>query len=177
MVKLVLIGYILILLGGSNTFLFPCETIHSQETSKPTSKTVAYEKAKPDPHKDKKLPVDSSCIPTPDLLNGDTVYRFVEKMPEFKGGQNELMKYITNKLNLGKDDECPPSKIIVTCVIDTAGNVVNPCIQRQMKSEGLTDLEKSAITAFREMPPWQPGQQNGKKVNVRMNFPIRIHYR
>lgn len=127
----------------------------------------------------KKLEIDSTCIPKPDVLNGDTVYAFVDKMPEFEGGAEEMMKYVlknTKNIGEGNYETVPPLTVYITFVVDTAGNVVNPCVRMRKggDDEGLENEE--ILSIFKTMPLWQPGQQNGKNVNVRMDVPVRWHY-
>ena len=102
------------------------------------------------------------------------VYDVVEVMPQFPGGQGELMKYLRN--NIKYPAEAQKNKIegrvIVGFVVDKKGRVVNPMVERSVHP--LLDAE--ALRVIKRMPKWKPGRVNGEPVNVKYRLPITFKF-
>ncbi len=106
-------------------------------------------------------------------MNVDQVFTVVEQMPEFPGGQRELLKYLAEKtvyprVPLENDIE---GTVYVNFVIDKAGDVTQVEIAREGEDKY---LEKEAIRVIKSMPRWKPGKQNGKEVRVKYTVPIKF---
>ena len=80
----------------------------------------------------------------------EKVYEVIEDMPNFPGGQGELMKYLRNN------------------IVDKKGRVVNPMVERSVHP--LLDAE--ALRVIKRMPKWKAGKVNGEPVNVKYRLPI-----
>ena len=109
-----------------------------------------------------------------------TVYRVVEKWPEYPEGINKLMKdirtstdnYWKRKYPKGKTivREDGISRVIVSFVINENGQVTDPEVLRRVDK----DLDKEAIRIIKSMPRWIPGEHKGKKVKVRLTLPVQF---
>ena len=111
-----------------------------------------------------------------------TVYRVVEKMPEYPEGINKLMKdirkstdnYWKRKYPKGKPiypcEQGISGRIIVSFVINENGQVTDPKVLRHVDK----DLDKEAIRIIKSMPRWIPGEHKGKKVKVRYTLPVKF---
>lgn len=111
-----------------------------------------------------------------------TVYRVVEKMPEYPEGINKLMKdirtstdnYWKRKYPKGKPvypcEQGISGRIIVSFVINENGQVTDPEVLRHVDK----DLDKEAIRIIKSMPRWTPGEHKGKKVKVRLTLPVQF---
>ena len=106
------------------------------------------------------------------VSKNDGVHLFADKMPEFKGGMDSLRKYIEENLTYPKGHTVRGT-MYVSFVIDTTGKVLDPKILRGIHNAD--ELDKEVLRVIREMPDWIPGENNGKKVKVRFNLPIRIN--
>ena len=102
----------------------------------------------------------------------EEVFTIVESMPEFPGGQAKLFEF------LGKNTKFPPAaiansisgKVYVNFTIGKDGKIRDVKIIR-----GVHDLlDKEALRVVKSMPPWKPGKQRGKAVNVSYNLPINF---
>jgi protein TonB len=104
------------------------------------------------------------------------VYTIVEKMPEYSnGGTVGFMKFLKDSTHWGNSHEdSPQMSLYFSFVIDTEGNVTNKCVQRPRHTTYLTEAEKSVLEALDKMEKWIPGEQNGVKVSVKYNLPIKI---
>ena len=110
-----------------------------------------------------------------------TVYRVVEKMPEYPEGINKLMKdirtstdnYWKRKYPKGKPiviEDGVIGRVIVSFVINENGQVTDPEVLRRVDK----DLDKEAIRIIKSMPRWIPGEHKGKKVKVRLTLPVQF---
>ncbi len=104
----------------------------------------------------------------------DSVYSFVEVMPEFPGGKRALVDYISSEtyLPINCNKENIDAKINVSFVIDTGGLVQNVVFKEKI---ACPEFEEVIKKIFYFMPHWKAGEQEGKKVNVKQNFPIYIN--
>ena len=109
-----------------------------------------------------------------------TVYRVVEKWPEYPEGINKLMKdirtstdnYWKRKYPKGKPIviEDGISRVVVSFVINENGQVTDPEVLRRVDK----DLDKEAIRIIKSMSRWIPGEHKGKKVKVRLTLPVQF---
>ena len=104
----------------------------------------------------------------------DSIYSFVEVTPEFPGGKRAFIDYISSEtyLPVNCNKENIYAKINVSFVIDTGGFVQNVTFKKKI---ACADFENVLKKIFYFMPHWKPGEQNGKKVNVALNYPIYIN--
>ena len=91
-------------------------------------------------------------------------------MPEFPGGQGELMKYLRNNIKYPAEAQKKKieGRVIVGFVVDKKGRVVNPMVERSVHP--LLDAE--ALRVIKRMPKWKPGKVYGEPVNVKYRLPI-----
>ena len=110
-----------------------------------------------------------------------TIYRVVEKMPEYPEGINKLMKdirtstdnYWKRKYPKGKPiviEDGVIGRVVVSFVINENGQVTDPEVLRRVDK----DLDKEAIRIIKSMPRWIPGEHKGKKVKVRLTLPVQF---
>ena len=110
-----------------------------------------------------------------------TVYKVVEKMPEYPGGIDKLMEYIRTSTDNYWKKIYPKGKpvypcesiigrIIVSFVVNENGQVTDPVIKRSLDPI----LDKEAIRIVKSMPRWIPGESKGKKVKVRYTLPFQF---
>lgn len=102
----------------------------------------------------------------------NTVYTIIQKMPTFPGGEAAMMKFISDNIKyppMAKEAGIKGT-VFVTFVVDREGNITNPQI---MKGIG-GGCDEEALRVIKMMPKWSPGEQNGKKVLVKINVPIKF---
>lgn len=104
------------------------------------------------------------------IMNGTD--RKVERMPEFPGGNKELMKFINKNLKypVSDSDEKLQGTVIVGFVVEKDGKIRNAKIVKSVHP--LSDAE--ALRVIRLMPDWIPGIQYGKTVRVFFTLPFRF---
>ncbi|MCG3166155.1 MAG: hypothetical protein POELPBGB_01931 [Bacteroidia bacterium] len=100
----------------------------------------------------------------------DEVFDKVEKMPEFKGGQQELINYLVNNITYPDDAKKAnlTGKVFVEFVVDKSGKVKDVAVKKS--DNAVFDAE--ALRVVSSMPDWVPGENGGKKVSVKLTLPI-----
>ena len=98
------------------------------------------------------------------------VYDIVDVMPQFPGGQGELMKFLRNNVKYPAEAQKKKieGRVIVTFVVNKKGRIIDPTVERS--AHPLLDAE--ALRVIKRMPRWTPGRMNGESVNVKFRLPI-----
>jgi TonB family protein len=104
-------------------------------------------------------------------IQTDEVLQVAEKMPEFQGGMDGLIAFMSEETVYPKTEE--EGKVLVSFVVDEEGNVTQPEVIERASSES-TALRAAALETVGKMPAWTPGEQSGKKVKVKMTLPIQF---
>ena len=104
--------------------------------------------------------------------NKNTVYRSVEQMPRFPGGEAALVKYLESHINY------PPvaaknkieGHVIVKFVVKKDGSIGEVKVVRSLEK----DLDNEAIRVIKSLPKFIPGRQDGKEVSVWYTLPVKF---
>lgn len=115
------------------------------------------------------------CIPSPDMYEGQPVYRQTEEAPSFGDGMADFMKYISTHFTYGTRDHITKSVFYTTFIVDTLGKVQQVCCLT--KSTFLEPEEMQLVELIRQSPVWKPAIHDGKKVCFRITVPVRICYK
>jgi hypothetical protein len=113
-----------------------------------------------------------------DSLTQKNVYLFVEKMPDYNGGDRAFMADFGKLFNYDfaiNAQEPIQTKLRVQFVVNTEGHLIGARICGK-KADELTDFEKAGLKALNLMQSWQSGEHNGKLVNVLMTKIIHVDY-
>ena len=99
---------------------------------------------------------------------------YVERMPEFAGGQDALRRYLQKHLHYPGAALANQiaGKVYLTFVVGADGASSEVTV---IKDLGYGTGE-AAARAVREMPAWMPGMQNKHSVPVRFTLPITFQY-
>ena len=116
---------------------------------------------------------DSTCIPDPDTLEGQTVYQVTDKKAEFPHGQDSLMRYLAKSIKYPNHIEYQGS-VYIAFIIDSNGKIRNVCSYKRFRSDRLTPIEKECIRVIEDMPDWIPAKLNGQSVYSREILPIKF---
>ena len=101
------------------------------------------------------------------------VYTIVEQMPEFPGGEAELIHYISKNIHYPHEakEKGIQGRVFIGFVIEKDGSVSNIKNLRGVDSE----LDAEAMRVVESMPKWKPGMHNGEF--VRVSYQIPIHFK
>ncbi|MDE5810812.1 MAG: energy transducer TonB [Muribaculaceae bacterium] len=108
----------------------------------------------------------------PEPVNDNQVFTSVEQMPQFPGGEAELLKWI------GSHVKYPPmamengiqGRVQVRFVVTKDGSVGEVQVIRGKDP----DLDKEAVRVIKSLPKFNPGRMNGQPVNVWYTVPINF---
>jgi TonB family protein len=105
--------------------------------------------------------------------NEEQVYDVVEVAPEFPGGMNGLVNYLSQNINYPRisRDNNSQGRALVQFVVNNDGSIQDVEI---IHSTGDIYLDKEAVRVVESMPEWKPGMQKGKTVRVKFCLPINF---
>lgn len=97
-------------------------------------------------------------------------YVVVEKMPEFAGGMDALMRYLRSHLRYPSAAlrEQAEGRVYVSFVVQADGTIADISVPKGLGY----GLDEEAQRVVRQMPPWTPGRQSNHAVPVRFTLPI-----
>ncbi len=103
------------------------------------------------------------------------VYNIVEQMPEFPGGFEKMIEFLAKNITYpqGAKEAGVKGKVYVEFVVQKDGSLVDIKVVRGIGS----GCDEEAYRAVKAMPNWIPGEQRGKKVNVKFILPINFYLR
>ena len=114
-----------------------------------------------------------------------TVYKVVEKMPEYPGGIEQLVRdaqifALKYRKKHFPDDKKNPywwpdakglKRSIVTFTVHENGQITDAVIVRSSEAHS----DRAALLFVKSMSRWIPGEQKGKKVKVKFTLPFKLH--
>ena len=120
------------------------------------------------PYPNEELPVPDPIVNVADT----TIYKITEVNPEFPGGIEEMMKYISERIpdSLNKIECSIRGNVYVQFVVEKDGSLTQYKVLRGVESR----LDKAAIEIVKTMPKWTPAQQRGKSVRCYYILPVRF---
>ena len=100
------------------------------------------------------------------------IYDVVEEMPNYPGGQDALVTFLSNNIKYPEEAEKKgiEGKVIVTFIVEPDG-IINDV---KVASPVHRLLDKEAVRVIKSMPKWIPGKQNGIPVRVKYTAPINF---
>lgn len=115
---------------------------------------------------------DVAVVPEePDVVQTtDEIFRTVDTMPHFPGGEKALTEFIQKNLRYPETDTDVQGRVVIRFVVEKDGEISNIEILRSLASE----FDKEAVRIIQLMPKWVPGKQNGKPARVYYTLPIRF---
>jgi len=104
----------------------------------------------------------------------NTPFISVEKMPEFAGGQEALLRYLRSHLRYPSAALAAGigGRVFLSFVIQADGSISEVTV---LKGLGY-GLDDEAQRVVRQMPNWTPGYQSKHPVAVRFTLPITFQY-
>jgi len=95
-----------------------------------------------------------------------------EVAPQFPGGEQGLINYITDNLKYPKKARRKgiQGKVFVTFVIEKDGSLSTINVAKGVHPL----LDEEAVRLVKNMPAWKPGWANGQPVKVRFTLPLNF---
>ena len=106
------------------------------------------------------------------IISANGVYISAEKMPEFKGGNDSLQKYITSNLKYPKTaiENEESGVIYIKFIVEKDGKITNASIVKSLSPK----LDAEALRLVKKMPEWKPGSIDSEPVRVWVFLPIKF---
>jgi len=114
--------------------------------------------------------IKGSCYETIEPIQLNRIYQIVEQMPQFPGGEKELIKFISNNIiypDKAKDDKIE-GKVICRFLVNKDGSISDIQVIRSLNS--LLDAE--AVRVLKLLPNFNPGMQDNNPVRVWYTLPV-----
>ena len=100
----------------------------------------------------------------------DSIYSVVETMPDYPGGQKELLSFLSRNIKYPTkaEENKIQGRVVIQFVVNKDGSVSDAKVVRSVDPE----LDKEALRVVNSMPQWKPGMQKGEAVSVKYTIPI-----
>lgn len=98
------------------------------------------------------------------------VFVVAEKMPSFPGGQQALMKYLSENIRYPviAQENGVQGRVIVQFTVRKDGTIDDVKVVKSADPS----LDKEAVRLIKSVPAWEPGMQRGKAVHCKFTVPI-----
>ena len=115
-------------------------------------------------------PVATGPVVTEEASDEGEIFQVVEQMPEFPGGMQALMAYLSKNIKYPSvaQDNGIQGRVLVSFVVNKDGSIVDPEVIKSVDAA----LDKEAMRVIKAMPKWNPGKQRGKPVRVKYTVPV-----
>ena len=106
-------------------------------------------------------------------VDSDGVYLMPDQMPEFPGGMQAMMKFLTTNIKYPVEAQKKgvSGRVIVQFVIMEDGTLDQAKVVRGIDPL----LDEEALRVVKLMPKWKPGMDRGEAVKVRFTAPIMFN--
>ena len=106
-------------------------------------------------------------------VDSDGVYLMPDQMPEFPGGMQAMMKFLTTNIKYPVEAQKKgvSGRVIVQFVIMEDGTLDQAKVIRGVDPL----LDEEALRVVKSMPKWKPGMDRGEAVKVRFTAPIMFN--
>jgi len=124
----------------------------------------------PEDHLGKEIEPWVPPLPEEQPEDGDEPFLIVESMPSFPGGHIAMLRFLKENIRYPRVAlESNISGVVhLSFVIGRDGSVYNIKVLRGIGG----GCDEEAVRVVEMMPPWIPGKQRGKAVNVAFNLPV-----
>ena len=106
------------------------------------------------------------------VAQNNDVYSIVEEMPEYPGGMDKLVEYLSQNIKYPQQaiEKGIEGKVFVSFIVEKDGSVSNVQVQRSLGG----GCDEEAVRVVKAMPKWKPGKQRGKTVRVSYTLPVNF---
>lgn len=121
--------------------------------------------------KDRPIQIDVP-LPPEHAPKVEKIFSFVEESPEFPGGEEKLMKFLTTNLKYPQiaRENAVEGNVYVKFIIEKDGSITNIQVARGIGY----GCDQEAVRVVKTMPKWEPGKQRGTPVRSRFILPFKF---
>ncbi len=144
------------------------EEFKSQEALTNTKVSISIADVKGNDEKGKDI-ADVKQAVTQEVVE-EKVYTVIEQMPQFPGGEGELLNYINKNIKYPviAQENGVQGKVILRFVVSKSGTVDKVEVIRSLDPA----CDKEAVRVVKTLPRFIPGKQNGVNVSVWYTLPV-----
>ncbi len=104
------------------------------------------------------------------ILANEEIFSIVDEMPQYPGGEKKLTEFLSEKIIYPSHalQNGMEGRILCSFIVAKDGTISNIEVLQSPDPE----LSREAIRILSLMPKWNPGINNGEKVNVKCVLPI-----
>lgn len=116
------------------------------------------------------LMVNTNAMAQSKKIANDKVLEKAEVMPQFPGGNQAMMKFVSENVQYpeeAKEKEIS-GRVLVGFIVEKDGSVNEVKIVRGIGG----GCDEEAVRVVKAMPKWKPGKQDGKTVRVSYTMPF-----
>ena len=108
-----------------------------------------------------------------DIVELDSVYIYVQEMPEFPGGLEAMYQFMGDNIKYPviSAEAGSQGQAYVNFTIEKNGTITDVKI---LGGSADKSCKKEAARVVESMPKWKPGEQRGKRVRVSYTLPVRF---
>ena len=118
-----------------------------------------------------KQPVKKSSVSKADMKpDKNGVYQIVEEMPQYPGGEDALMDYVSKNVVYPSEaqEKGISGRVFVGFIVEKDGSVNEVKVLRGIGG----GCDEESVRVIKSMPKWKPGKMKGKPVRVSYMMPI-----
>lgn len=107
-----------------------------------------------------------------EVIEPEKPYEHVEQMPQYPGGNTELMRFISSSIRYPAiaAESNIQGQVVIRFVVTKQGKVSDVKVLRTLDPS----CDNEAVRVVKSMPQWIPGMQNGQPVAVYYTLPVRF---
>ena len=101
---------------------------------------------------------------------GEKAFNVVEQMPQFPGGDVELMKFLNENVKYPEaaEETGTQGRVVAQFIVEADGSITNVKVLKKVSDE----IDAEAVRVINAMPKWKPGMQKGQPVRVKYTIPV-----
>ena len=106
----------------------------------------------------------------PAQLTNDDIFSFVEKTPEFPGGQSAMLQFLAQNIQYPEDARKNgiQGRVALSFVVEKDGSLSTIQVLRDIGG----GCGQEAVRIVKMMPKWTPGMQRNRPVRVKYTLPV-----
>ncbi|GDX52729.1 hypothetical protein LBMAG27_17760 [Bacteroidota bacterium] len=104
------------------------------------------------------------------IIEDTSIYEEADVMPEFPGGKGEMVAFFTKNIHYPKEAEKNKTKgfVKLMAVVEKDGTLTNILVMNDIGS----GCGAEAVRVVKTMPVWNPGENKGESVRVRVEMMV-----
>ena len=108
--------------------------------------------------------------PAEEIDTDNDAFNVVEQMPQFPGGDIELMKFLSENVKYPEAalKAGTQGRVVAQFIVEADGSITNVKVLKNVSDE----IDAEAVRVIKAMPKWKPGMQKGQPVRVKYTIPV-----